>query len=496
VTLRDCRIYVSWARSVSTLADKAVRVGHANEIDKWEHTSTSKEADPLKLFSDRFKEFPSHKKIYESTPAQKQSSRIERGRLASTNCLYYVPCPKCWRYQTLKMDQLKWDKNDAGKSDKDLARRTARYVCVHCQAELYDEHRGPMMRAGVWVPEGCTVKDAEAKAAATRWANESKPWGGWSQSDWVDGVPLRDGRDAGYQLSSLYALSLSWGDIAAEWVDCQRNAQNLRNFINQWLAETWENKRADTTWEQLGKRLMVRECGAGIVPDGFSYLTAGIDKQATHYVYVVAAWDAEQRGHVVRYGTCETDDELLLVLETKYELKLQRPVPVEPVSVSFALIDSGYRPKGIHDFVKVCKSRGVKILPCRGSSSALGSLYRKNLLGKDSADPGATLVFVDTMTSQDLIEHQLHKAVPGNPGGITLFKDSLWSHEEFLSQLLNEGAVEAEDSTSHVRERWHVLDTSIPNDMRDALRYCVVASRMIAGKLEIRGRVPLSRMGQ
>jgi phage terminase large subunit GpA-like protein len=78
ISLAFCRAYVAWSRSVSTLADKAVRVGHANEIDKWEHPSTSREADPLKLFDDRFKEFPSHKKIKESTPQLKHNSRVER----------------------------------------------------------------------------------------------------------------------------------------------------------------------------------------------------------------------------------------------------------------------------------------------------------------------------------------------------------------------------------------------------------------------------------
>ncbi len=493
VTLRDCRIYVSWARSVSTLADKAVRVGHANEIDKWEHLSTSKEADPLKLFSDRFKEFPSHKKIYESTPAQKQTSRIERGRLASTNCAYWVPCPKCWRYQTLKMDHLTWDKNEAGKSDKDIARRTARYACEHCKEDLHDEHRGPMMRAGVWVPEGCTVKDVEAKAAAARWASDEQPWQGWSLSDWIAGTPMRDGRDAGYQLSSLYALSLSWGDIAAEWVDSQKNPQNLRNFINQWLAETWEQSKAVTTWEKLGERLMRRSEVRGLVPDGFTFLTAGIDKQATHYVFVVCAWDAEFRGHIVNYGICESDTDLQAVLVKTYGITMQHPTRQEQTPIAFGLIDSGYRPKGVHEFVKQCRTVGVKLMPCRGSSHSLGSLYKKSELGKDSASPGAVLATVDTITSQDLLWNQLHKTAPSDPGGLTLFRDSVDAHEEFLIQLLNEAANEKEDSTSHIKETWNVIDTSIPNDYRDALRYASVAARMTKASPK---RVPLNSMGK
>ena len=75
-----CQMYVSWSRSVSTLADKEAEFGHANEIDKWEHLATSKEADPLKLFLDRFKNRPHHKVILESTPTVKGKSRVEAGR--------------------------------------------------------------------------------------------------------------------------------------------------------------------------------------------------------------------------------------------------------------------------------------------------------------------------------------------------------------------------------------------------------------------------------
>jgi phage terminase large subunit GpA-like protein len=291
-------------------------------------------------------------------------------------------------------------------------------------------------------------------------------------------------------------LSLSWGDIAAEWVDCQKNQQNLRNFVNQWLAETWEIRKNQTTWEQLGSRLMCRDIERGIVPTGFTVLTAGVDKQVDHFVFVITAWDLESRGHVLDYGTCDTEEELLVVLQRGYVLPIQRPVPVLPIPVHFTLIDSGYRPKGIHDLVKTCKTLGIKAMPCRGSSTALGSLYKKSQLGKDSASPGSMLALVDTITSQDWIEQQLHKLSPVGPGGLTLFTDSLESQEDFLRQLLNEGAIESEDRTNHTRESWTVLDTSIPNDYRDALRYASTAAKMVSGKTEPRQRKSLAEMAK
>lgn len=104
IDLRDCEIHVAWARSKDTLADKNVKVGHANELDKWEHVSTSTEGDPFKLFMDRGKQFAATKKfIMESTPAVKGRSRIEDGLKRSSDCRFFVPCPHCGRYQQLRM---------------------------------------------------------------------------------------------------------------------------------------------------------------------------------------------------------------------------------------------------------------------------------------------------------------------------------------------------------------------------------------------------------
>ncbi len=473
VDLDICRMFVGWARSTSTLADKAVRVGHANEIDKWEHQSTSKEADPLKLFSDRFKEFPSHKKIFESTPAQKQSSRIERGRLASTNCAYWVPCPHCRRYQTLKMDQLRWQKNEAGKSDKDVARRTAHYECLHCQGVIKDEHRGHMMRAGVWVPEGCGVDDAKAMESAARWPSESKPWAGWSLSGWITGSPLRDGRDAGYHLSSLYALSLSWGDIAAEWVDSQRNPQNLRNFINQWLAETWSQAKNEATWEQIGKRLICSDFKRFEVPNWASLITIGADAQedGNRIPWVVVAWGPERRPGVIAYG------ELDSLAALRSEL-LSRTYNYQDGSGSLrpqvTLVDSGNRPSGYYEFCQQCQAAGLQVHPCKGSSTALEADYVVSRLGPNTSMPGMNLVRVDTIRTQSWIERAIHSLEP-ETGGAQIHSSSLTEHQDFLEQIRNDVAVLDTDTSNNEREKWQREMTHVPNDFRDAWRYSYVA---------------------
>lgn len=482
VDLRDCRMSIAWSRSVSTLADKPVKFGLANEIDKWEQSSTSSEADPLKLFSDRFKQFPIYKRIFESTPAMKSSSRVERGRLGSTNCQFWVPCPHCSEYQILSMTHLVWDKNDAGKSDKALALNTARYVCPCCKADIRDNHRGAMMRAGVWAPEGCTIDNEKARECARAWREPDAPhWQGWKASPWIKGTPLRDGRDAGYQLSSLYALARTWGEIAEEWVGCQKSPQNLRNFINQWLAETWELASRKETWEKVGERLIDAGYVRGLVPSWASMLTVGIDRQADdRFPWKVTAWgpteSGEDRCHAVAYGECFSFDELAQQVIRPTYGHADRGVPLR---IAFGLFDSGHKPHGVHEFCLQMQGEGFKIYPCKGSPNALESDYRITELGKNTAMPGANMVWVDTIRSQMWLEARLFPK--NNTKLATIHAGSLGDHQDFLEQVLNDAPVEGLDTHNNVRESWDRINENIPNDFRDCWRYSWVARLLATG---------------
>lgn len=514
VDLANCRMYVAWARSVSTLADKPVRLGHANEIDKWEHQSTSKEADPLKLFTDRGKEFPSRKFIFESTPTIKGRSRIERGRLASTNCSYHVPCPHCGKYQKLKMGDgtspggIVWEKLPNGKSDKELARTTAHYVCEACQGEIKDEHRAGMMRRGVWAPEGCQVDDTKAAELIRRLAvkggdgasadgtlEAAYQWRGWAHADWITGSPARNGRDAGYHLSSLYALSLGWGDIAAEFVESKEKAQNLRNFINQWLAETWEIIAKKTTWQELGGRIIDNGAAREIVPSWASLLTVGIDRQSAggdRFPWVVDAWGPARRNATVCYGEAGTFEELRRqVIERWYTTA--DGAQLRPL---FSLMDSGHRPEGVYEFCKACYKANLAVWPCKGSNRSLDADYWKNTLGKDSSMPGMILFHIDTLRTQAWMDRMLHVVKRDEEGAYTLHAGSLYDHQDFLEQLLNDAVVSDLDSRNNERENWERIDAAVPNDFRDCRRYAYAAMLIATRGAEIRPRVAVEQQAK
>jgi phage terminase large subunit GpA-like protein len=268
----------------------------------------------------------------------------------------------------------------------------------------------------------------------------------------------------------LYALSVTWGAIAAKMVDSEERPSTRRNFINSWLAETYEHVERDTDWEALGKRLMIYPLERGQIPNWCRWLVAGVDKQESHYPVVAEAWGEDGRCHTVDHAKLETDDELLEWLAGEF------PGPDgQLLRLSLVLMDFGYRPHGVHDLVARARERGITMIPCKGSSKSLGTPYQRRKLGKDTSKPGARFILVDTISSQDWIDQQLHDIVPGTAGGMSLFRAPLGEQQEFLQQILNDAPVQANDKHNQVRESWDRIDPNIPNDFRDAKRLSATA---------------------
>jgi len=433
--------------------------------------------------------------VLEGTPTIKGSSPIERYRLAGSNCRYYVPCPHCKRYQWLEFGSpdtrhgVKWDKTDDGRSDPARAEETARYACRHGSKQIHDHHRGWMMRRGVWVPEGCEVHDKAALRITETSLKSGQPewtWNGWQNAEWIKGTPVRDSSAASYHLSTLYALAVGWGDCARAFVEAKGSPPKLRNVVNQWFGNTWEILAKKTTWEQLGDR-WINQLPHGVAPADTTCITIGVDKQQEHYVYVVTAWGPNDRPHDLAYGYLDDHAELEAIIATRWSAG-GGSVPAAAtrtrgLQAELTLIDSGYRPKDVHDFVDHCAGNGRKVAACRGSSTPLGALYTIKRNGKQSANPGRRIIWVDTSESEEWIDKLLHTLKPDDPGAQTLHAGSLGEHEDFLVQCLNGAQFLDNDSRNQARETWKRIDENIPNDYRDAKRYAYVAM-----KRTVRGR--------
>ena len=490
IDLRFCSILVAWAGSKWALADADIRVGHGNEIDKWRHDSNATEGHPFDRFMSRGSNYPNRKYVVESTPSIKGQSRVERGRLGSTNCSYWVPCPHCRRYQLLAFKRIKWKKDENGNHDKDLARETAVYNCEHCDKRIEDHQRIWMVRRGVWAPEGCRIEDQAAIEAAENWydrltasaegsdgaaiAGRLNAWQGWEKADWIIGKPRRNGFDAGYHISRLYDLSLTWGDLAAQWVEVQGSRRALQQFLNEWLAETWEQVERKESWEKIGQKI-ITETPADVVPLGHSLLTLGIDCQAdARKPYTLQSWGPEQTCHVLRYGEATSWEELIELLMHPWRHEDGGP----SLTVKACLIDSGFRPKLLRSFLQMCRARSLPVLPCKGSSEALATVFRIRTQNEKAALPGERLVFVDSIETQDWIESAVYDNQPPDPNSLSLYASDVLTHQDFLQQLVNDGPAETLDKNANVRITWQRINTAIPNDFRDTVRYGYTAMMM------------------
>ena len=474
IEFKNCQIYVAWSRSVSTLADKNIKVGHAGEYDKWEHPATAREAHPHKLFDDRFKDYQSVRKvIYESTPTIKGRSAIEKRLMEATYCRYFVPCPHCRRYQLLEMGSddwgIQWQKAEDGHSRPDLAYDTAHYVCRHCKQRCDDFHRPWMMRRGVWCPEGCEIDDAEAiRAAECVNSGSAHQWKGWRTAPWIIGTPKRNGQDASYQLSSLYALSLGWGDIAKEFVKSKRNTQELRNFVNQWLGETWQIRGTRHDWQKLGERLN-GGYGVGVVPDECGVLTVGIDVQADRFVWVVCGWACEDRAYVIDWGETPTWAEMKRILARRFD--------AGALPIAMGGIDSGHRTDEVYGY---CREIGDCLRPTKGFDALERPYIASSLEGTRDETRKAVaqrnkmyLWKVNKPYWQEELQRRLDNFEAGKPGALTLPHEAADS-QDFMMQLTNNAPQENEKG----RMIWGKIHPADPDDIRDALIIARVVKEM------------------
>jgi phage terminase large subunit GpA-like protein len=457
---------VAWAGSETQLADVEAYYGWANEIDKWTMSQRldgeAGEGDALDQWDERFKENPDHKKIYECSPSTLSHSRIWPKLMASNNCRYWVPCPKCRRRQVLKMGAndpraggILFDRAADGTLDPAVAKATARYVCEHCHYEIHDDQRPRMMRAGKWAPEGCSV-DMQGR---------------------VVGEAKRDGEIWGGQLSSLYSLQLRWGDVAAKFVNVIGRPASLRMFVNGWLGETWDPHPPKNKPEEVGERLAT-DVPRGVIPIWATWLFAAVDIQGDHYVWVVVACGPGERIALVDDGEAETLD---WIAENVIKKRLPHQDAGGPLWPAVTLVDSGFRTADIYRFCQKFRGTPHKVMPCKGANTDCGGeAFEVKTIGVNEgtsartkkaliiAGRGLKRIRVNPYYYEPLLQDQLDNKNPGEDGGLSLHAEA-GDDIELLKDLCNGAESNTPSKSDPNRHLWIKPRESDPNDKRDAL---------------------------
>lgn len=468
IEFMGCSVYVGWARSAATFADKDCYAQHANEFDDWDHQTTSKDGDPGDQFTERLKNHWSVRKgVYESIPKIKGKSRIESRRLTGWDCEFYAPCPHCMQSQQIEFGTtetpfgIKFERRD-GKIE-------AWYECRYCHKQIHNHQRNGMMTRGVWVPRGCGVNhDAVWRINVL---SPEYEWRGWKNAEWITGEPANSGDIASYRLASFVSLNLNWNDCAQAFLSCKNQPQKLRNFKNQWEGYTWEIRRSVSEPEAIAKRIGT-EYPRGVVPEWAEFLVLAADRQRADGGFVkwgICAAGPDDMVHLVDYGYVDTLDELWDKHATR---PFYRPNGGEPLYVGPVTVDSGWDAPGTYRFCNHPKHPNC--VPCKGGNTTdENQSYKWTELDKSKhkeETSGLCLLLVSTNFTETGLQHRLDNCAPESVGGLGLCSEAA-ADMDFMSELANGALEDKLDSRGEPVLFWVKKDEALPNDFRDMLRY-------------------------
>jgi phage terminase large subunit GpA-like protein len=430
-------VCLSGANSPASLASRPIRYLFLDEVDKFP-AFTGEEADPISLARERTKTFRARKILQASTPT------TERGRIwreyesADVRRSFFVPCPHCGKMQKLILAQIKWPeevrtaKREA-KGDPlklhdaaEKALSSSWYECQYCGGLIDDSDKLDMLRKGEW-------RDDRATATPPR--------------------------HVAFHLSSIYSPFVSFGQVAAEFLQSEEFPDRLRNFINSWLGEPWR----DTRVEVKGQELLAQEGNyhLGEVPAEAHFLTAAVDVQLDHFWWKVVAWGVGASSWIVDFGRAESWADLEKII-------VDRQYPVKGgglKQVRLCGVDSGYRADEVYQW---CTAHSDVAKPVKGASQSLGGrFYSVSSLDKEGW-AGLKLLITDTDYWKDYIFGRLRRT-PGSPGAMHVPKNC---PEYWAAHMTSEQkTVERNRKTGKEKEVWIKISQHAPNHLLDCLTY-------------------------
>jgi phage terminase large subunit GpA-like protein len=358
-------LYLVGANSPRGFRRISARLVLFDEVDGYP-PSAGTEGDQIKLGIKRTDFFWNRKIVLGSTPTLKGFSKIERSYENSDKRRYWVPCPHCGEFQTLKWSGIQWPKDNPLK---------AFYVCEHNACIIDHSLKADMVEGGEWRGE----QEFNGHAGFHIWAAYS------------------------------YSPNAAWGILAQEFLDCKKDSEALQTFVNTTLGETWEDEA-----EKLDHSLLMERAedypGAGDA----QLLTAGVDIQKDRIEMGIEGWAAGEENWQVDYLVFFGDttepavwDDLKAALSRSYT-----NAEGADLIISATCIDSGYLTDLVYAFVK--KHQARRVFATKGQAGAGLPIVNKATKKKTGRDPRPVRLFnVGVDGAKAVIYHRLNNTEPG-----------------------------------------------------------------------------------
>lgn len=256
-------LFILWATSPAELSSRPFQIIIFDEKAAYKPTN---EGDPVKIGEGSTKTYDGEELILKiSTPRRCYCIRddetcgdilhdYERGDQRE----FYVPCPHCDEFQTLKFGGkdtnygLKWHPETPD---------TPFYLCEHCHAVIEEFDREDMLSKGYW--------------------RAARPFNGV----------------ASFKINQIYSPFVSWGRMAVDFLEAKSSMAKLEVYENTVLGQTWKPvekiEYEDLTWNL--------ESYPAVVPPGVLMLTAGVDVQKDRLECEVVGWGRDHESWSIDY---------------------------------------------------------------------------------------------------------------------------------------------------------------------------------------------------
>lgn len=423
-------MYLSLAgsNSPSGLASKPIRFLILDEVDKYPGAS-GREADPIKLATERTKTFHNRKIYITSTPTLKTGHIWREKEKADIEKHYFVPCPHCGEYIEFKFQNIRFP-DEEGMSYADRA-ELATYVCQKCGGIITDNDKHNMLRLGEW-----RIVRHDTKYA----------------------------RSVAFWINTLYSPFVRWSQIAGEFLKAKDNPEELQNFVNSWLAEPWEDTKLKTNADLVMERQT--DVPALVVPSWCKLLTGGVDVQETSLYWTIRAWGDYLTSQNIAHGQALSFEEVDQVMNLEY----YTPDGV-PRIVNLCLIDSGDQTDLVYEF---CVYHPEYTMPVKGSSHPQLSHYKISTVNREgSIANGLKLVLVDGGKYKDMIAGRMSRE---NGRGSWMVYDGC--DREYAEQVTAEHKVNVKKN-GVTRQEWQKKHSHSDNHYLDAEVYALAAADVL-----------------
>lgn len=387
IRLDSMSLYLGWAGSSQALKSRPIRWLFLEEPDEYP-ASSGGGGDPISKAMKRVTTYAAKGRarvVIGGTPTTRQGNVWKAWASCGEQRHYWVPCPHCGKFQRLYWKQVRYEQARDGEGRTAHAARmlesgAAWYECEHCRETVLEANKPAMLVRGVWAGSDQAVT-ADGRVVGA----------------------VRRPRRVGFCLPATYSPWVSFARLASEWIEAQDDPQSLMDFINQRLAEPFEQQRAKTEPGVFENKR--RGAPPARVVPGWARLliatadTQGVDEQTGYFYYTIRAWAPGYRSQLVDHGVCQSKEELRRTC-------LDRPLPIGGGAVravpQILLVDSG-GPRWSEVYQFAVSDPG-RIKPTKGLNRAARWVVEQ----KPQKSHGIVLWEIDTEQAKDLLHRLIH----------------------------------------------------------------------------------------